>query len=89
MIDKEAIKLLFTLASEKEKEISLYDLISRISKKCEEKNFEKFLKTIYYLSARNLVSLKTIDGEDGKEMSVKLTSFGENFIKAEKAVRRK
>ena len=82
-------KLLWVLAETKEKEISLYDLINRIDKKFEKNNFEKFLESIYYLSARNLVSLKTVDGEDGKEMSIKLTPFGEKFIKTEKLIARK
>jgi len=81
-----ALKLLHALANVKGSEISLYDLINRINEKWEEDKYEEYFKAIYYLSARHLVSLKTIDGEDGEEISVKLTPFGEKFLKVEKKI---
>ena len=82
-MEKEAVKLLGKIVSLKE--TSLYDLAetwARGTKVKSQNVFDETVRLVYTLVSHGLVELETIEGEDGSEIMVKSTSFGENYLKS-------
>jgi len=88
-MEEKAVKLLKKIVSLKE--ISLYDLAeiwARDRKTESQETFDDIVRLIYTLASNNLVELQTIEGEDGSEIIVKSTTFGETYLKSAAVVKK-